>query len=153
MKDVSCVGHLSFGQPITNVPAVSQDLPVWARLHQFWETWEALGAGPKVIKILKEGYTLPFQTWNPLWNSYLIEALHALMKKNGVELVNNQKTLGFFSRLFVVPKPNNQFRPQQLKPTPQGREIQNGDTGNNKDFPPGWGVGNIHRFQGRLLPH
>ena len=62
MKDVSCVAQLSFAKPVTNVPTVALDLPVGARLHDFWETWEALGAGPKVVKILKEGYTLPFQT-------------------------------------------------------------------------------------------
>ena len=36
---------------------VAPDLPVGARLHQFWETWEALWAGPKVIRILREGYS------------------------------------------------------------------------------------------------
>ena len=60
MKDVSCVDQLSFAQPVTNVQAAAQDLPVGARLHQFWETDEAFAAGPKVIKILKEDYTLPF---------------------------------------------------------------------------------------------
>ena len=45
------------------------------------------------------------------------------------------------------------LRPQQSKPMPQGTEIKNGYTGNNEDLPPGRGVDNIHRFQGRLLPH
>ena len=31
--------------------------------------------------------------------------------------------------------------------------IQNGDPGDNKDLPPDRGVGNLHRFQGRVLPH
>ena len=31
-----------------------------AQNPQFWETWAALGASAKVIKILGEGYTLPF---------------------------------------------------------------------------------------------
>ena len=44
------------------------------------------------------------------------------------------------------------LRPQQFKPIPQARELQNGDIGNNKDLPLDWGVGNIHRLQGRLLP-
>ena len=44
-------------------------------------------------------------------NSYLLEASHQLMDKNEVGLVNNQTSLGFFNRLFLVPKPNNKWRP------------------------------------------
>ena len=88
-------------------------------------TWLDLGAGPKIVQILREGYTLPF--WirpnltrsptvvsryvNPHRNSYLLEALHQLIDKNAVELVHNQTSLGFFNRLFLVPKPNNKWRP------------------------------------------
>ena len=61
MKDVSCVNQLSFVQNVTIVPIAAPDLPVGARLHQFWETWEAPGAGSKVIRIPKKGYTLPFR--------------------------------------------------------------------------------------------
>ena len=100
-------------------------LPVGARLQNFWKTWLDLGGGPKVIKILKEGYTLPFRIRpnltrsptvvscyvNPHRNSYLLEALHQLIDKNAVELVHNQTSLGFFNRLFLVPKPNNRWRP------------------------------------------
>ena len=32
-------------------------------------------------------------------------------RKNAVELVQNQTSLGFFNRLFLVPKPNNKWRP------------------------------------------
>ena len=46
-----------------SVQTAAQDLPVGARLHQFGEIWEALGAGSKVLKIFKKGYTLPFQIW------------------------------------------------------------------------------------------
>ena len=91
----------------------------------FWQTWLNLWAGPKVVQILKEGYTLPFRTRpnltrsptviscyvNPHRNSYLLEALHQFMSKNAVELVQNKKSLGFFNRLFLVPKPNNKWRP------------------------------------------
>ena len=53
VKDVSCVGHLSSVNLVTNVPAL--DLPIGARLHQFWEKWETLGASPKVVTVLGEG--------------------------------------------------------------------------------------------------
>ena len=36
---------------------------------------------------------------------------------------------------------------------PQGREIQNGDTGNHQDIPPTRGVGHVNRLQRRLLPY
>ena len=48
---------------------------------------------------------------NPHRNLYLLEALHQLIHKNAVELVQNQKSLGFFNRLFLVPKPNKNWRP------------------------------------------
>ena len=60
MKDVSCVGHLSSANIVTNVPTVAINPPVGARLHQFGEKWEALGSSPKVVTALREGYTLPF---------------------------------------------------------------------------------------------
>ena len=33
VKNVSCVGHLSFVLPVTNVQSGAQDIPVRARLH------------------------------------------------------------------------------------------------------------------------
>ena len=125
MKSVSCVTQLSCVQPVTNVKNAAPNLPVGARLQNFWQTWLDLGAGPKVVQILKEGYTLPFRIRprltrspkvvscyvNPHRNSYLLEALHQFIAKNAVELVRNQTSLGFFNRLFLVPKPNNKWRP------------------------------------------
>ena len=37
VKDVSCVGYLNPVKLVTNVPTVPLNLPVGARLHQFWE--------------------------------------------------------------------------------------------------------------------
>ena len=125
VKYVSCVDHLSFVKIATNVPTVVTNLPVGARLQQFWEKWETLGASPKVIRILREGYTLPFRFRpnltrspmviskyvNPQRQSLLLEALTQLTNKNAVEPVTNQTSLGFYNRLFLVPKPNNRWRP------------------------------------------
>ena len=72
------------------------------------------------LRILRKGYILPFLIQpnltrsapiiigyvHPLRNSYPTEVLHACMQKNAVELVRTQKSLGFFNRLFLVPKPN-----------------------------------------------
>ena len=125
VNSVSCVTQLYSVQPVVNAPNVVQNLPVGARLQSFWKTWLNLGAGPKVVQILREGYTLPFRIRpqltrspsvisryvNPHRNSYLLEALHQLIDKNAVERVQNPKSLGFFNRLFLVPKPNNKWRP------------------------------------------
>ena len=125
VQSVSCVTQLSCVRSVANAMNVVSNLPVGARLQNFWQVWQSLGASPVVVQILKEGYTLPF--WirpklaryptvvscyvNPRRNSYLLEALHQLTDKNAVDLVQNQKSLGFFNRLFLVPKPNNKWRP------------------------------------------
>ena len=91
---------------------------------QFWEKWEVLGSSPKVVT-LREGYTLPFRFrlnltrsptvisnyQNPSKQAHLLEALYQLVNKNAVEPVANQNSLGFYNRLFLVPKPNNRLRP------------------------------------------
>ena len=117
-RTVTCVGQLSFVQPVTNVPAASLDLPVGARLHQLWETWEALGANPKVIKILKEGHALPFQNQpnltrsptiisccvNPPRNLYLTEALQVPMTKKCSKTGQKSEILSVFHPTIVCPK-------------------------------------------------
>ena len=169
VKNVSCVIPLSCAQPVTSVKNVASNRPVGARLQNFWQTWLDLGAGPKIVQILREGYTLPFRTRpnltrsptvisryvNPHRNSYLLEALHQLIDKNAIELVHNQTSVGFFNRLFLVPKQQVEAYtgPKQTKSFPQGGEIQNGDTGNHQDIPPARGVGNLSRLQGCLLPY
>ena len=124
VNNVSCVDELCSVKTAPNVPLV-QNLPVGARLNQFWETWETLGVGPKVVQNVVQMYTLPFQTRpnltrsptiiscyvNPHRNLYLLEALHQLTNKNAIELVTNQESLHFYNRLFLVPKPNNKWRP------------------------------------------
>ena len=110
VKGASCVTQLSSVKPVTNVKNAASNLPVEARLQNYWQTWLNLGAGLKVVQILREGYTLPFRIRpnltrsrnviscyvNPHRNLYLLEALHQLINKNAVELVNSQKLLGFF---------------------------------------------------------
>ena len=125
VKSALCVTQLSLANSVSDVPNVVQSLPVGARLQNFWETWLDLGAGPKTIQNLRDVYALPFRDRpkltrfptviscyaNPHRNSYLLEALHQLIDKNAVELVQNPTSLGFFNRLFLVPKPNNKWRP------------------------------------------
>ena len=120
VNDVSCVGHLSSANIVTNVPTIVINPPVGARLQQFWEKWEALGSSPKVITILREGYTLPF--WfrpnltrspliisnyvNPQRQSHLLEVLYQLTNKNAIEPVANQNSVGFTTGYFWYPNPS-----------------------------------------------
>ena len=117
-NDFFCV-DLLFSKNVTNVPIIAPDLSVGARLHQFLEKWAALAVSPKVLTVLKEGYTLPF--WfrpnltrsrpikscyvNPHRNHNLFEALNHLKNKNVVGPVTTPQ--GFYNRLFLVPNPNN----------------------------------------------
>ena len=94
---------------------------------------------------------------NPHRNLKLLEALHQLTAKNAIELVHKQTSLGFFNRLFLVPKPNNKWRPildlsnlnvflktEKFKmetPETVRTSLQQG------------GMGNLHRLQGCIFPH
>ena len=101
VNDVSCAGHLSTANIVTNIPIVAINPRVGARLHHFGEKWEALGLSPKVVTALREGYTAPFRFRpnltssptiisnyvNPQRQSHLLEALYQLVNKNAVEPV------------------------------------------------------------------
>ena len=116
---------LSCAPPVDNVPDVVNLPPVGACLSPHWSKWQTLGATNRVVQILKEGYVLPFKVRpkltrtpiivsgyaNALRQDSLEEALHALLAKNAVEKVTQVKSLAFFNRLFLVPKPNNKWRP------------------------------------------
>ena len=95
------------------------------RLQRFWQVWLSLGSNPRVVSILREGYQLPFKerplltrypviasgSSNPLRSKNLNEALQSLGLKQAIERVSVQASLGFYNRLFLVPKPNKKWRP------------------------------------------
>ena len=76
VNNFSHVDQLCSVQHVPNVQTVAHNLPVGAGLNQFWETLEALGAGPKVLHILKEGNTLPFPTGTSTWWRHCISLSH-----------------------------------------------------------------------------
>ena len=110
---------------VINVPCVVKDPPVGGRLQLFWQVWLSLGSNPRVVSILREGYQLPFKerpplarfpvivsgSSAPLRNKNLNEALQSLAQKQAIEKVSVQSSLGFYNRLFLVPKPNKKWRP------------------------------------------
>ena len=96
-----------------------------SRLQAYWNVWESFKVHPRVVLVLRQGYCLPFKlkpplTWYPtIKSSYaspvkqkaLVEAIQQMVKKRAVVPVQNKNSLGFYSRLFLVPKPENKWRP------------------------------------------
>ena len=108
-----------------NAPNAVSEQNAGGRLQRFWQVWQDMGANPRVVSILKEGYTLPFKQRprlirfplvqsgyaSPIKNLHLKEALLNLMNKLVVEKVVVRSSLAFYNRLFLVPKPNKKWRP------------------------------------------
>ena len=125
VKSASFVSPCRSVPHVPNVHSVAENPPVGCRLHWFWETWLSLGSNPRVVSILKDGYNLPFKMRppltrcpliisgyaNPRRNKFLKEALQSLITKQAVEKVVVRASLAFYNRLFIVPKPNNKWRP------------------------------------------
>ena len=96
-----------------------------SRLQAYWKVWESFKVHPRVVLVLKQGYCLPFKQKPPLTrfptikSSYstpvkqkaLLEAVQQMVQKRAVVPVQNKNSLGFYSRLFLVPKPENKWRP------------------------------------------
>ena len=96
-----------------------------SRLQAYWKVWESFKVHPRVVLVLKQGYCLPFKQRPPLTrfpaikSSYsspvkqkaLLEAVQQMVQKRAVFPVQNKNSLGFYSRLFLVPKPENKWRP------------------------------------------
>ena len=136
MKDTFCVDQLSFVKHVTNVPTVVSNLPVGARLQNCWKTWEDLGAGPKVVQILQRRLHPPLSDPAKLdkvthHHKLVCQSPQETLPVGGITSAYGQKRnrIGqksdihlhcinvsipsylFFNRLFLVPKPNNKWRP------------------------------------------
>ena len=61
VKGVCCVNPCLSAPPVPNVPNAVIEQSVGGRLQKFWQVWQEMGANPRVISVLKEGYTLPFK--------------------------------------------------------------------------------------------
>ena len=167
VKGVSCVIPLSHANIVTNAPNVATNLPVGARLQMFWEKWSELGAGPKVVQILREGYTLPFRTRPNLSRTPTVVSCYGNPHRN-LKLTSaygkkcyRTGTQTNIPRVFQPTIPGSQTQQQmeantrfeQSKSLSQNREIQDGDSGNHQNLSPKRRVGNLHRLQGCIFPH
>ena len=125
VKGVFCVNPCLSVPPVPNVPSAVAGQIVGGRLQQFWHIWQEMGANPRVVSVLKDGYSPPFSQRplltrfplvhsgyaNPTKSRSLKEALLDLIGKRVVEKVVIKSSLAFYNRLFLVPKPNRKWRP------------------------------------------
>ena len=145
-----------------------KDLPVGGRLRQFLPEWEKHGSHRLITGLIRDGYKLPFREHpklsrvpciissyagfdkeNGLWTS-----IQDLLQKGAVEVVHTPESLGFYSRLFLVPKPGNRWRPVRLeftKQIPGHPKVQDGDPRVHACLPQERGMGHIYRSHRRLL--
>ena len=98
--------------------------PVGGHLH-FFRRDRLTNKCSDVLNITTNGYVLPFilnphlVRAPPIRSGYkalqkdqaLASCIQSLLSKNAMERVENVNSLGFYSRLFLVPKPQQRWRP------------------------------------------
>ena len=114
------------GNPLPNDSSkASLSPPVGGRLRSFRRDWLTNNCSQNVLNIITNGYVLPFRSKPNLIRFPLIlseykaqqkdqalaTCIQSLLSKNAIERVENVKSLGFYSRLFLVPKPHQKWRP------------------------------------------
>ena len=99
--------------------------PVGGRLHSFRRDLQTNKCSSNVLNIITNGHVLPFVSKPSLVRFPLIRSeykalqkdqalaicIQSLLSKNAIERVENVKSLGFYSRLFLVPKPHQRWKP------------------------------------------
>ena len=78
VKSVVSVDPCVFAPTAPNVCNVANAQIVGGRLQKFWQKWSLLGANPRVVSILKDGYILPFKNRPPLVRDPLIVVMQTL---------------------------------------------------------------------------
>ena len=87
--------------------------------------WQTNKCSSNVLNIITNGYVLPLLSKSKLVRFPLIlseyktlqkdqalaDCIQSLLSKNAIERVENVKSLGFYSGLFLVPKPHQRWRP------------------------------------------
>ena len=98
-----------------------------ARLLGFWRVWASRGLDVWTVQTLREGYKIPFMSVPPLTRSPLVMGSYSkgsdrflaldtlinemLVKEATVVIQDPGSTMGFYSRMFVVPKSTGGWRP------------------------------------------
>ena len=126
LKNDPTIGEEGVETPLPNDSfKASNSPPVEGRLRSFSRDWQANNRSSNVLNIITNGYVLPFLSKPNLVRFPLIiseykalpkdqalaDCIQSLLSKNAIERVENVKPLGFYSRLFLVPKPHQRWRP------------------------------------------
>ena len=112
-------------RPLPPTPPPNDLAPVGARLALFHLRWLDVITDPWVQTVVTEGLRISFSsppplTRSPQWISVpraparaaaLRAEVQALLLKRAVEEVTDPASPGFYSHLFVVPKPGGRWRP------------------------------------------
>ena len=168
VKGVSCVVLSHFAPSVQSVPHVVTKTSVGGRLQSFWQVWQKLGSNPRVVSLLRDGYSLPFRERphlsrfpfivskyaSPSKSKALIEALwsKASSGKGG-----NQVLAGFLQP--PIPSPKTQrtmasdLGPKPTQPVPVNGHFQDGNSGDNPVITSARGMGHFAGLQRCLLPH
>ena len=120
------IGEEGVKTPLPNDSSkASLSPPVGGHLRSFRRDWQTNKCSPNVLNIITNGNVLPFLSKPNLVRFPLIlseykahqkdqamaTCIQSLLSKNAIERVENVKSLGFYSRLFLVPKPYQRWRP------------------------------------------
>ena len=95
------------------------DLAPGGRLQSYYQVWEQKECQPRVALILKHGYkiilvhpielshfpTIHSGYADPQKQRFLLDCVQEMLQKKAVIQVKMSASLGFYSRLFLVPKP------------------------------------------------
>ena len=148
----------------------SQELEValvGGRLRRFLPEWQKQKTHQSILSLIQDGYKLPFRECPKLSRfpyissgyagsdrqNALLTSIQDLLQKGAIEVVHTKNSLGFYSRLFLVPKPGNRWRPvidlsslNKFLAIPKFKM----ETPVNMCLPQERRMGYIHRFDRRL---
>ena len=148
VKGVSCVDQLKSFQRVSNVPNVAQNLPVEVRLHQFRKSFPFRNQ--------------PTLTRSPIIISGFVHPLQEQLPDGGITCTHAKERPKIRHFWLSSADCSGSKTKQQMKTYPRSelteqlseiREIKNGDTKKLKDSLANRRMGNVHRFQGCLLPY
>ena len=120
-----CFLYKSFCPSCSQCPQCCRRTDYQGTLTTVWAYLARNGANPRVVSVMKDGYSLPFSQRplltrvplvhsgyaNPTKSRSLKESLLDLIGKRAVEKVVIKSSLAFYNRLFLVPKLNRKWRP------------------------------------------
>ena len=116
---------LQYKLPSTLPSTSMMELPVGGRLQAFVTQWEEMNADGYIVEVLRRGYKIPWLekpslsaeplmesvSQNPLKDRLIQDQIEELLLKDVLEEVESPGDPGFYSILFMVPKPNGKWRP------------------------------------------